>query len=449
MKKNFWLINGLALLLVSGCSNHFFPPKPEAVLESLHLNSLPAKIFYIIGEDLDHEGLEVIGIYSDNREKIEPIDQKNLIGYDSEKPGPQLITVLVEDQTVVFMVTVCELQYIELITPPEKIDYAIGDTIDTTGLVVTGYYSYEENLPLSRNELISPDNLSGYAMGTPGKQTVTVTVKDKTVTFVIKIYPLDYIAVTDPGREHYLRGEVLELSAMEVTGYYANRDGEDPAEPIIRIETLEPYMISNYDPETLGSQTVTVTIEEKTDNFDVMVWEFIDLQITAPPLKTIYAKGEELDIKGLAVTGSYNNGTVTKTYPEPITMDNISGYDAYSQVTQVITVTVRDRQTSFEVSMGGQMNISINLDDSPGGLEENIILSKTGTLHPKETTLSLSKEYAEYAWFINDSDSSASAEKTFVLKAEGLPFDNNRLRVEVKTDTGIFYGRELIFTIKE
>jgi pyocin large subunit-like protein len=53
--------------------------------------------------------------------------------------------------------------------------------------------------------------------------------------------------------------------------------------------------------------------------------------ITSPPTKTVYTVGEALDISGLAVTGTYSNGT---TKQETVSLSNISEYDRTKRVSK-------------------------------------------------------------------------------------------------------------------
>jgi hypothetical protein len=170
------------------------------------------------------------------------------------------------------------------------------------------------------------------------------------------------------------------------------------------------------------------------------VWELTDLKVTRLPDKTVYAKGEELDITGLEVNGIYYDGALTKESPEEITLDNINGYDKNLQDTQVITVTVQEQQTSFEIIVEGNRQIIINLDDPVNGIPDSITVFRS-----EEIKWTLARDYVEYAWFVNGN--LVSNEKDFILKAKGLPLKSNNLLVEVKTDTGTFYGKELAFTV--
>jgi hypothetical protein len=151
------------------------------------------------------------------------------------------------------------------------------------------------------------------------------------------------IAVTtQPAKTVYIKGEPLDITGLVVTGTYS--DGST------KPETVTLTDISGYDADTLNTQTLTVTINGKTATFTVTVnaTALVSIAVTAQPTKTVYAKGEPLDITGLVVTGTYTDNT---TMPETVTLDNISGYNANTLGSQTLTVTVNGKTNVFNVTV--------------------------------------------------------------------------------------------------
>jgi hypothetical protein len=70
------------------------------------------------------------------------------------------------------------------------------------------------------------------------------------------------------------------------------------------------------------------------------------IAVTSPPIKIEYTAGEALDLTGLVVTGTYSDET-TKT--EPVSMDNISGYDPDKTGDQTLTITLSGKTASFGI----------------------------------------------------------------------------------------------------
>ena len=88
--------------------------------------------------------------------------------------GISTITVKYAGKETTFTVNVTEvtltLQSIEITVLPNKTSYYIGDSLDTTGMVVIGYYNNDTNAPITEY------TLSGFDSSTAGTKTITVTV---------------------------------------------------------------------------------------------------------------------------------------------------------------------------------------------------------------------------------------------------------------------------------
>lgn len=71
--------------------------------------------------------------------------------------------------------------------------------------------------------------------------------------------------------------------------------------------------------------------------------------ITTPATKVAYFTGDLLDISGLVVTGTYSD---LSTQVEPVTLDNITGFDSISPTTgQVLTINFEAQTTTYTVNI--------------------------------------------------------------------------------------------------
>lgn len=88
------------------------------------------------------------------------------------------------------------------------------------------------------------------------------------------------------------------------------------------------------------------------------------IEITTPATKLSYFVGEELDITGLVVTGTYSDGS-KKTLT--ITEENVTGFDSSVAIDdkQTLTITVNGKATTYEVE--------IKADPSKVATEEDLI----------------------------------------------------------------------------
>jgi hypothetical protein len=78
---------------------------------------------------------------------------------------------------------------------------------------------------------------------------------------------LERLEVTQPpAKTEYGLQEALDLAGLEVTGFYD--DGSD------KRESIELSQVTGYNPLRLGSQTLTVTVQDKAATFPVTVSEY-------------------------------------------------------------------------------------------------------------------------------------------------------------------------------
>jgi hypothetical protein len=253
------------------------------------------------------------------------------------------------------------------------------------------------------------------------------------------------ITITSPPTKTvYELGEALSISGLVVTGTYA--DGTT------KTETVSLDNISGYNADATGTQTLTVTVGEKTATFTVTVNAsesdavLQSIAVTNPPTKTVYELSEPLDISGLAVTGTYSDGT-TKT--ETVSLADISGYNADATGTQTLTVTVGGKTATFTVTIKiiAAFIVNMNLEDPINGIPENIVLSKTGT--PASLILAIIGDYESYQWLLNDDETPVSTSASYTLNAADCRLGPNFLMVEVGTNNGAYYAREITFTVNK
>ncbi len=113
----------------------------------------------------------------------------------------------------------------------------------------------------------------------------------------------------------------------------------------------------SYTPESAGQTTLVFKANDGTvdsdDTYTVTLMAkgptLESIAITTPATKLVYTVGEELDISGLVVTGTYSDSS-TKT--EPITEANISGFDSSAPAeNQVLTITVGSKTAAYTITI--------------------------------------------------------------------------------------------------
>jgi hypothetical protein len=245
---------------------------------------------------------------------------------------------------------------------------------------------------------------------------------------------LQSIAITTPPtKTSYTTGENLDLTGLVVTGTYS--DGTSKTETGI--------LVSGYNPNTLGQQAFTVTVNGKTAAFSVTVNNsaLVSIQVSAPPNKRVYAKDEALDLTGLVVTGTYSDGT-SKTETGIL----VSGYNPNTLGQQTFTVTVNGKTAAFSVTVkANAANLMMNLEDPISGIPQDILLSRTG--EPNTLDLSIDGTYAGYEWYLNAGDTPVSTSPGYTLRAADCTLGRNFLTMQVKTGGGVYYAKEITFRV--
>ncbi len=154
---------------------------------------------------------------------------------------------------------------------------------------------------------------------------------------------------TQPIKTEYEIGEAIDLAGLVVTATYSDSSTKSIS--------VKPAMISGFDSSAAkANQVVTVTYEGKTATFNVTIKEVVtppatleSIAITTSASKLVYTVGDELDITGLIVTGTYSDASTKK---EAITVANISGFDSTSAVaSQTLTITVDGKTATYTIEV--------------------------------------------------------------------------------------------------
>ena len=203
-------------------------------------------------------------------------------------------------------------------------------------------------------------NAVAFNKDTLGEYDIVVTVNDgafelsTTYTAVVHNEVDSIVIKNKPDKLTYKYGEALDL-----TGLAVNKVRENGDEEAIEV-TAE--MVTGYNPNTLGEQTLTVTFETFTDTFKVTVEDYIaSIALKSAPTKVTYDKGGELSLEGAVVTVTMASGA---TQDVEITAAMISGFDKDKVGEQTITVTYEGKTVTFKVTVNDVQPESTDSEES-------------------------------------------------------------------------------------
>ncbi|HNX16276.1 MAG TPA: hypothetical protein PKO28_02785 [Bacilli bacterium] len=159
----------------------------EKVLSSIAVTSLPTKVVYCIGDSLNIAGLVITGIYDDS--SMENVTNSCAFSPSSFSAiGNQIITVnhIYSNLTTAFSVSVVAVQLasISVTNLPNKTTYLIGNSLITTGIIITGTYNNNQQAEITNDCTYSP-----MVLDIEGTQIITVThtPSELTATFNVTV----------------------------------------------------------------------------------------------------------------------------------------------------------------------------------------------------------------------------------------------------------------------
>jgi hypothetical protein len=238
------------------------------------------------------------------------------------------------------------LQSIEVSREPAQTVYGQGQELDRSGLTVTAHYKKD-----SREVNGGSLQISGYDKGKPGKQTVTVTIQGKSAAFTVTVVPVERVSIQQPpSTTVFMEGDTFDPAGLVVLVEFEN--GTVPGERI----GPDRLSFSGYNKDKAGVQTIIADYYGKKASFDVSIAALTGIAVTSPPDNTLYFTGEDLDLTGLVVTGTWE-GAGEK--PVAITSGNLSSFDKNRAGNQDVFITYQGKTASFPVTFVAMQSLLV------------------------------------------------------------------------------------------
>lgn len=310
-------------------------------LTGITISNPPSKTTYIAGENFDSTGMEVTASYQNGTSKVvtgyRVSNNKNLV------KGQTYVTVIYsengETKSAKQTITVTnDMTGILVTAPPNKTTYSVGETFDSTGMIISAKYQNG-----------STQVITGYTITdgtiTEGQTYVTISYKDtatsKTFTTTQNIFigtaakTLQSISITTPPTKIvYAPSTAFQTEGMVVTAHYSDGTSKE----------VTDYTVTNGSSLTSSQTSVTISYTEN------------DITVTTTQDITIDGQGPTIT---LTETPTYNNSSST-TWAKSVTISgtasDVSGvsttkYCSTTSTTCTPTNTLSNA-TSFSLSIG-------------------------------------------------------------------------------------------------
>ena len=152
-------------------------------IEGIGVLTLPDKVIYDVGDELDPRGLS-IRIYTNNGTRDE-YSSLVCVPMELSQPGEQLITVYYQDHICTFTVHVLEEEApasIAVYRLPSKLEYQLGDVLDTAGLILVETSNRDNPSFLEEGFTCEP-----VLMDEIGQQEITVSVGELHCSYYVTV----------------------------------------------------------------------------------------------------------------------------------------------------------------------------------------------------------------------------------------------------------------------
>ena len=320
---------------------------------AISMNQTPKKN-YKYGDSLDVTGGTITATKTSGKTQIVNITKSMVTGYNPNKLGLQPLTVTYKGKTTSYNVNVEDWVKDINLVKPSKLVYKLNESIDLTGGKVNVVMA--SGTPASSVSMTDASvKVTGFDSTTEGAKLINVSYQGFTKSFGITVNDLlsGMRIKTLPNKLDYLYGEKLDI-----TGGTIELEKESGATESL---PMTFSMISGYNPNKLGTQTLTVTYEGFTQQFIVMVEDYASKLKVQAPSKVEYEYGEALDLAKGTVSIIMASGKISETVD--ITASMVSGYNANQVGKQTIRVDYKGLQGNFQVNVIDRIKgISLNTE---------------------------------------------------------------------------------------
>lgn len=268
----------------------------EPLLIGIEIGKSPTKTNYKPGENFNPTGLEVYKIFDNGtKERISNSDL-TISTPDLTSPGVKDVSITYNKYKSSFKIMVGQVEStpdakligIRITKLPNKTVYDINERINLLGIEVTAQYDDGSEKTISPADLF----LSSPDMSQDGFKKVLLSYGGYSVSYQIEVKParLERIVISsNPNKLQYKKGEELDLTGLEVIAHYSDKS--------TKVLSQWEYNVSPLNMDEVGVKSVTISYENRSDNFSIVVLETgakgakASVSVTVPPGPTIHNSG--------------------------------------------------------------------------------------------------------------------------------------------------------------
>ena len=270
---------------------------PVGTLQSIEVTAQPTKTSYYVGEKFDASGMKVTATYKGSEGNF----TKEISNYSFAKEafatsGKQNVTIsytlggVTKTADVSVDVKDVVLEKLEVVTPPVKTSYRIGEKFDATGMVVTASYN-DGSVREITDYKVTPDTIAADT------DHVLVTYGGKAASVAVTVNKVASIAVTKaPNKTEYEEGNLFNPTGMVVTVTYQDGSTEETTAysyaPKSRLTKEDKAVTITYTGKDavadLAATTVEISVKDKQEETAAHITAYVSYSD-----KGIFVSGSE------------------------------------------------------------------------------------------------------------------------------------------------------------
>jgi len=377
--------------------------KERPVVESIEITSEPNKSVFAVGTEFDFTGAKAFVTYVGGESETVSLTTENTTGYNINHVGKQTVVFTLGGKSASFEIEVVgvQIEKIVLTSLPDKLDFIEGQELDLTGMVVTAVMNNG-----FENVIAEGYTVSGYS-NVPGTYEITIAYREKTATFNVTVAKKKLLSLginSLPDKLEYVSGQEFNANGMQIIATYDNGD----------IVVAEDYTISGFD-SVPGIKNVVISLDDKSVSFPVKVIARVitEFKLASLPSKLDYIEYDSLDISGMRVEATYNDGIT-----EEVTDYTLTGFSS-NPGTHTIVIAYKGFAESFEIDVAPRVLIDIKVK-APNKVTYYIGEEFDGTGMVITACYNNGQEIVVDDYQMTGFDSAASGAKTITIAYGGI-----------------------------
>nr|MCR4586710.1 bacterial Ig-like domain-containing protein [Lachnospiraceae bacterium] len=245
------------------------------------------------------------------------------------------------------------------VTPPDKTSYFVGQAVDYTGGVVTAQWNDGKTEKIS----LTSDEVTKGAYDNTEAAVVAISVTYGGVEGMFRVTfaepEITRIAVTtQPTDREYVEGEAFDPANGVITVYkeYGDPDVVNMTEQGVSYDDITDWAPGVYELNVqYGGKTTTVTI--------TIVAKLINtVALSTQPAKTVYLRGEELDLADAKITVTYSNCATDDVFDLNDIRNQlaISGFRSDEPGVYTVSIIYKGKTVTYNITVKGVIEIAVN-----------------------------------------------------------------------------------------